>query len=75
MPHSATSDLGMHSLLMSHKKDARLIWVKVTTFDLHCILKLVIHTLQKFCGTILGIFFQLKTYFHVPYPNKNALVY
>ena len=26
-PHSALSDLGMHLLPMSHKKDARLIWV------------------------------------------------
>ena len=27
MPHFAASDLGLHSLPMSHKKDARLIWV------------------------------------------------
>ena len=27
MPCSAASDLGLHSLPMSHKKDARLIWV------------------------------------------------
>ena len=26
--HSAASDLGLHCLPMSHKKDARLIWVK-----------------------------------------------
>ena len=26
---SAASDLGMHCLPMSHKKDPRLIWVKV----------------------------------------------
>ena len=25
-PHSAASDLGLHCLPMSHKKDARLIW-------------------------------------------------
>ena len=31
MPHSAASDLGLHCLPMSHKKDARLIWVKVNT--------------------------------------------
>ena len=28
MPHSVASDLGLHYLLMSHKKDTRLIWVK-----------------------------------------------
>ena len=27
MPHSAVSDLGLHCLSMSHKKDARFIWV------------------------------------------------
>ena len=28
MPHFAASDLGLHCLHMSHKKDIRLIWVK-----------------------------------------------
>ena len=28
MPRSAASGLGLHCLDMSHKKDARLIWVK-----------------------------------------------
>ena len=28
MPHSVASDLGLHCLPMSHKKDARHIWVK-----------------------------------------------
>ena len=28
MPRSAASDLGLHCLHMSHKKDTRLIWVK-----------------------------------------------
>ena len=27
-PHSVASDLGLHYLPMSHKKGARLIWVK-----------------------------------------------
>ena len=27
MPHSAASDLGLHCLPMSHKKNARLKWV------------------------------------------------
>ena len=31
MPHSAASDLGLHCLPMSHKKEARLIWVKSQT--------------------------------------------
>ena len=26
-PHNAASDLGLHCLPMSHKRDARLIWV------------------------------------------------
>ena len=30
-PCSVASDLGMHCLPMSHKKDGRLIWVKVNT--------------------------------------------
>ena len=29
MPHSVASDLGLHCLPMSYKKDARLIWVNV----------------------------------------------
>ena len=29
MPHSAASDLVLHCLLMSHKKDAMLIWVNM----------------------------------------------
>ena len=29
-PHFAASDLGLHRLPMSHKKDARLIWCKRT---------------------------------------------
>ena len=28
MPRSAASDLGMHCLSMSHKKDASRLWVK-----------------------------------------------
>ena len=28
-PHCAASDLGLDCLPMSHKKDARLIWVKI----------------------------------------------
>ena len=28
-PHTAESDLGLHCLFMSHKKDARLIWVNI----------------------------------------------
>ena len=31
-PHSVASDLGLHCLPMSHKKDARHIWVKMQLF-------------------------------------------
>ena len=33
-PHSVASDLGLHYLPMSHKKDARHIWVKMQLFCL-----------------------------------------
>ena len=33
MPRSAVSDLGLHCMPMSHKKDARLIWVKTEKTD------------------------------------------
>ena len=32
-PRFAASDLGLHSLYMSHKKDARLIWVNLLYSD------------------------------------------
>ena len=32
MPHSAATDLGLHGMSMSHKKDARLKWVKSHAF-------------------------------------------
>ena len=31
-PHSVASDLGLHCLPMSHKKDTRHIWVKMYLF-------------------------------------------
>ena len=31
-PHSVASDLGLHCLPLSHKKDARHIWVKMQLF-------------------------------------------
>ena len=31
-PHSVASDQGLHCLPMSHKKDARHIWVKMQLF-------------------------------------------
>ena len=34
MPHSVASDLGLHYLPMSHKKDAWHIWVKMQLFCL-----------------------------------------
>ena len=33
-PHSVASDLGLHYLPMSHKKDAWHIWVKIQLFCL-----------------------------------------
>ena len=33
MPHCVASDLGLRCLHMSHKKDARLIWIKHTIFS------------------------------------------
>ena len=35
MPHTAASDLGLHCLPMSHKKDAMLIWVNEKLM-VHC---------------------------------------
>ena len=34
MPHSVASDLGLHCLPMSHKKDARIIWDKVSEYSI-----------------------------------------
>ena len=34
-PHSAVSDLGLHCLHMSHKKDTRLIWDKCMCSNKH----------------------------------------
>ena len=45
MPCFAESDLVLHCLLMSHKKDARLKWVKV-------VLKLAERNLRSFLGQI-----------------------
>ena len=30
--HSVSSDLGLHHLPMTHKKDARLLWVKIVPY-------------------------------------------
>ena len=49
-PHSVVSDLGLHYLPMSHKKDARHIWVKMHLFCLS-------HKLQKFGKYIVEIIF------------------
>ena len=35
MPQNAASDLGLHCLPMSHKKDARLIWVNLCILETH----------------------------------------
>ena len=44
MPRFAASDLVLHCFLMSHKKDARLIWVNVAA-SLH-VLKHVINVIK-----------------------------
>ena len=49
-PHSVVSDLGLHYLPMSHKKDVRHIWVKMHLFYLS-------HKLQKFGKYIVEIIF------------------
>ena len=36
-PHSVASDLGLHYLPMSHKKDTRHIWVKKCNYFAHLI--------------------------------------
>ena len=49
MPHFVASDLVLHCLPMSHKKKARLIWVKITKIDvilsitIKCILFFLCH--------------------------------
>ena len=35
MPHSAVSDLGLYCLHMTHKKDARLVCVKMVLLRAH----------------------------------------
>ena len=51
MPHSVASDLGLHYLPMSHRKDARHIWVKMQFLEL-----------QKFEKYIVEIIFPVKVH-------------
>ena len=51
-PHFVASDLGLHYLPMSHKRDARHIWVK------NAIILLISYELQKFRKNIVEIIFQ-----------------
>ena len=48
-PHSVASDLGLHYLPMSHKKDARHIWVKMQLFCLHMYLIRVAKNWEVYC--------------------------
>ena len=48
-PHSVASDLGLHYLPMSHKKDARQIWVKMQLFCLHMYLIRVAEIWEVYC--------------------------
>ena len=55
-PHSLASDLVLHYLPMSHKKDARHIWVK------NAIIVLISQELQKFGKHIVEIIFLVKVH-------------
>ena len=54
-PYSVASNLGLHYLPMSHKKDARHIWVK------NAIIMLISYELQQFWKYIVEIIFQVKS--------------
>ena len=44
MPHSAASDLGLHFLHVSHKKDGSLKWVNtMINSHIYCLVKSVDH--------------------------------
>ena len=47
MPHSASSDLGLHCLSMSHKKDARHILVNQSSVLKFCSFSLFLKTKNK----------------------------
>ena len=47
--HSVASDLGLHYLPMSHKKDARHIWVKMQLFCLYMYLIRVAEIWEVYC--------------------------
>ena len=56
MPHCGASDLVMHCLLMSHKKESRLIWINPFYFILSSEInaykmstKLVFSTVKRLC--------------------------
>ena len=56
MPHFVASDLGLHYLPMSQKKDARYIWVK------NAIILLISRDLEKFGKYIVEIIFLVKVH-------------
>ena len=56
MPHFVASDLGLHYLPMSHKKDARHIWVK------HALILLISYELQKSGKYIVEIIYLVKVH-------------
>ena len=53
MPHLAASDLVLHCLPMSHKKDDRLIWVNT----LHTVI-----FYQMFCWSSHGFYFKINVF-------------
>ena len=48
-PHSVASDLGLHYLHMSHRKDPRHIWVKMQLFCLRMYLIRVTEIWEVYC--------------------------
>ena len=55
MQHSATFDLGMHCLSMSHKKDARLIWVKSFIVGVFIIFVLYCYRMVGHIFTVINV--------------------
>ena len=46
MPHSVPSDLGLHCLPMSHKKEARLLWVNMKHNYIDHIVSLFVYKIE-----------------------------
>ena len=55
MQHSAASDLGMHCLSMSHKKDARLIMVRSFIVNGSIIFVLYCYRMVGHISTVINV--------------------